>query len=301
MTGMPLVVNGETVEDVVLSREAEAMRQRFEQLTEEQRKQPQFRPGELEKTAVEWARENVIEQVLLRQAALEDARPLDPDAVETGFREIVERHGGDQKFAESGIDPDRLRADIAARLKVDRLIAEVTSRAKSPKQKELADFYRRNRSRFRTEEMVRAAHIVKHVEKGVTQQQARDAAESLYAKLQDGSSFEEIADSQSDCPGNGGDLGYFGRGKMVAEFENIVFDLRVGETSGVFQTVFGFHIAKVLDRKPAGFRPFAAVKGELEKEIMDARRTKLLEDYVDRLRESANIEVPQPGDAANAG
>ena len=300
MTGMPLVVNGETVEDVVLSREAEAMRQRFEQLTEEQRQQPQFRPGELEKTAVEWARENVIEQVLLRQAALADARPLDPEAVETSFREIVERHGGDQKFAESGIDPDRVRADIEARLKVDRLIGEVTSRAKSPKQKELADFYRRNRSRFRTEEMVRAAHIVKHVEKGVTQQQARDGAESLYAKLQHGSSFEEIADSQSDCPGNGGDLGYFGRGKMVTEFENVVFGLDVGETSGVFQTAFGFHIAKVLDRKPAGFRPFAAVKGELEKEIMDARRTKLLEDYVDRLRESASIEVPQPGDASNA-
>lgn len=295
MTGMPLVVNGETVEDVVLSREAEAMRQRFEQLTEEQRQQPQFRPGELEKTAVEWARENVIEQVLLRQAALADARPLDPDAVEASCREIVERHGGEQKFAESGIDPDRLRADIEARLKVDRLIAEVTSKAKSPKQKELADLYRRNRSRFRTEEMVRAAHIVKHVEKGITQQQAREAAESLFAKLQDGSSFEQIADSQSDCPGNGGDLGYFGRGKMVSEFENVVFDLDVGETSGVFQTVFGFHIAKVLDRKPAGFRPFADVKGELEKEIMDARRTKLLEDFVDWLRESARIEVPPPG------
>ncbi len=300
MTGMPLVVNGETVEDVVLSREAEAMRQRFEQLTEEQRQQPQFRPGELEKTAVEWARENVIEQVLLRQAALTDARPLDPDAVETSFREIIERHGGDQKFVESGIDPDRLRADIQARLKVDRLIAEVTSKAKSPKQKELADFYRRNKSRFRTEEMVRAAHIVKHVEKGVTQQQARDAAESLYAKLQAGSSFEEIADSQSDCPGNGGDLGYFGRGKMVTEFENVVFDLDVGRTSGVFQTVFGFHIAKVLDRKPAGFRPFSAVKSDLEKEIMDERRTKLLEAYVDRLRESAKIEVPQPDDRSEA-
>ncbi len=300
MTEMPLVVNGEQVEDAVLSREAEAMRQRFEQLTEEQRQQPQFRPGALEETAVEWARENVIEQVLLRQAALADARPLDPDVVETSVRDIIERHGGDQKFAESGIDPDRLRADVESRLKVDRLIAELTSRAKSPKQKELADSYRRNKDRFRTEEMIRAAHIVKHVEKGVAQQEARDAAERLYAKLQDGSTFAELADSQSDCPGGGGDLGYFGRGKMVAEFENEVFDLQVGETSGVFQTVFGFHIAKVLDRKPAGFRPFSAVKAELEKEIMDERRTKLLEGYVDRLRESATIEVLQPSKGSAA-
>ena len=290
MAEMPLFVNGERVEDAVLSREAESLRQRFESLSDDQKKQYGLGPGSLERTAIQWARENVIEQVLLRQKALADARPIDPDQIESSVRQVIERHGGPEKFAEAGLEEQRVRDDIEARLRVDRLIGSVTSKARNPKPKELADAYRRDKERFRTAETVRAAHIVKHVERGVTAHQAKQAADDLYAQLQAGTSFEHLADSESDCPGSGGDLGYFARGKMVQEFEDVVFKLPVGAVSGVFQTVFGFHIAKVLDRQPAGVRPFGEVKDQLQKELMDRRRTKLLEEFVDRLREAASIE-----------
>lgn len=290
MAEMPLFVNGERVEDAVLSREAESLRQRFESLPDDQKKQYGLSPGSLERTAIDWARENVIEQVLLRQKALSDPRPIDADQIESSVRQVIERHGGPEKFAEAGLEERRVRDDIEARLRVDRLIGAVTSKARNPKPKELADAYRRDKQRFQTAETVRAAHIVKHVERGVTAQQAKQAADDLYARLQEGTSFEHLADSESDCPGNGGDLGYFARGKMVQEFEEVVFKLPVGAVSGVFQTVFGFHIAKVLDRQPAGVRPFSEVKEQLQKEFMDRRRTKLLEEYVDRLRAGATIE-----------
>jgi parvulin-like peptidyl-prolyl isomerase len=278
------------VEHQVLSREAAALRQRFQQLSEEQRAQYGLEPGTMRKTAIEWARENVIEQVLLRQAAQEDPAPLDGKSVETNLAEVVERHGGAEKFAEAGLDAGQVRADIEARMKVDRLIAAVTAKTKQPRPKEMAEFYRRNKDRFKTEETIRAAHIVNHVEKGVTESEAKDAAEALYARLRAGASFEEVADQHSDCPGNGGDLGYFPRGKMVKEFEDTVFNMRVGETSEVFQTVFGFHIAKVLDRRPAGLRPFREVRNEIRAHIVERRRARKIEAYVDRLRESAVIE-----------
>lgn len=287
---MGLSVNGELVEHQVLSREAAALRQRFQQLSEEQRAQYGLEPGTMRKTAIEWARENVIEQVLLRQAAQEDPAPLDGKSVETNLAEVVERHGGAEKFAEAGLDAGQVRADIEARMKVDRLIAAVTAKTKQPRPKEMAEFYRRNKDRFKTEETIRAAHIVNHVEKGVTESEAKDAAEALYARLRAGASFEEVADQHSDCPGNGGDLGYFPRGKMVKEFEDTVFNMRVGETSEVFQTVFGFHIAKVLDRRPAGLRPFREVRNEIRAHIVERRRARKIEAYVDRLRESAVIE-----------
>ncbi len=287
---MGLSVNGELVEDQVLSREAEALRQRFEQLSEEQRRQYGLGPDSMRSTAIEWARENVIEQMLLRQEAIKDKEPLDKESVERNFAEIVKRQGGAEKFAEAGLDADQVRADIEARMKVDRLIATVTARTKQPRPKEMAEYYRRNKDRFRTEEQIRAAHIVKHVEKGVTEAEAKEAADALYERLKGGASFEELADRHSDCPGNGGDLGYFARGKMVREFEDTVFKMRVGETSGVFQTVFGFHIARVLDRRPAGLRPFRAVRDEIRAQILEQRRTKKIEAYVDRLRESAAIE-----------
>lgn len=290
MAPMGLSVNGELVEHQVLSREAQALRQRFQQLSEEQRAQYGLEPGTMRKTAIEWARENVIEQVLLRQAAQEDPAPLDGKSVETNLAEVVERHGGTEKFAEAGLDAGQVRADIEARMKVDRLIAAVTAKTKQPRPKEMAEFYRRNKDRFKTEETIRAAHIVNHVEKGVTESEAKDAAEALYARLKAGASFEEVADQHSDCPGNGGDLGYFPRGKMVKEFEDTVFNMRVGETSEVFQTVFGFHIAKVLDRRPAGLRPFREVRNEIRAHIVERRRARKIEAYVDRLRESAVIE-----------
>lgn len=290
MAAVALRVNGEVVDDRILAREAEALRQRFSRLSEEQRREYGLQERGLKETAVEWARENVIEQVLLRQAALASPRPVNPAEVEKRMKEVVSAQGGPEKLAEAGLDESAVRSDIETRLKVDRLIASTTSRAKPPRPKELAAFYRRNKDRFRTEEAVRAAHIVKHVEKGVTEAEAKQAAEELHARLADGTSFEALADEHSDCPGNGGDLGYFPRGKMVTEFEDVVFGLPVGETSGVFQTVFGFHIAKVLDRKPAGTRSFREVRDEIRKELVERRRTKLLEEFVDRLRESATIE-----------
>lgn len=294
------MVNGELVDDGLLAKEAEALRQRFEGLSEEQKKQFGLGPGTLERTAVEWARENVIEQVLLRQAALGDRSPLEDGAIEKGLQDVVARHGGPEKFAEAGLDEAQVRVDIETRLRVDRLIASTTSKARPPRTKELAEFYRRNKDRFRTEETVRAAHIVKHVEKGVAEADAREAAEGLHARLQAGTSFEQIADEQSDCPGNGGDLGYFPRGKMVKEFEDVVFSLEVGKTSEVFQTVFGFHIAKLLDRRPAGTRTFRDVQDEIRGELLDQRRTKLLEDFVDSLRESAVIEDQVASEATSA-
>ena len=290
MAAMPLVVNGEPVDATILAREAENLRQRFQQLSEEQKQQYGLEPGSLEQTAIEWARDNVIEQTLLRQAALEDPAPLDNEMVDQAFREVFERHGGVDKSTEVGLDEDQIRADIAVRLRVDRLIATVTATAQRPRLKDLADFYRRNKDRFHRKETVRAAHIVKNVEKDRTPQQARAEIEDLYVQLQQGRSFEDVANGQSDCPGNGGDLGYFPRGQMVKEFEDVVFNLRVGETSGVFRTVFGFHIAKLLDHRPAGLRPFAEVKDSIQQELFEQRRTRLLEQYVDRLRESATIE-----------
>ena len=287
---MALTVNGEIVDDSLLGREAEALRQRFSQLSAEQKRQYGFEPGALERIAVEWARENVIEQVLLRQAALADATPVDPDEVAKRLAEVISSYGGPEGFSGAGMDEESARSEIVTRLKVDRLIAATTSRAKQPRPKEVAEHYRRNKDTYRTEETVRAAHIVKHVEKGVTEAEAKRAAEELHARLEAGTSFEKIADEQSDCPGNGGDLGYFPRGKMVREFEDVVFGLPVGGTSGVFQTVFGFHIARVLDRKPAGTRAFREVEGEIRRQIVEQRRTELLEDFVDHLRASAAIE-----------
>ena len=71
-------------------------------------------------------------------------------------------------------------------------------------------------------------------------------AEDLVKKLAAGESFETLAKQFSKCPSgrNGGSLGDFGKGQMVAPFETAAFALKTGEVSGVVQTQFGYHLIK---------------------------------------------------------
>jgi foldase protein PrsA len=78
---------------------------------------------------------------------------------------------------------------------------------------------------------------------------AKKKAEDILAKIQGGADFATMAKQYSQDPSasNGGDLGYFSKGKMVPEFEKVAFSLKIGEVSGVVKTVYGYHIIKVTD------------------------------------------------------
>ena len=82
---------------------------------------------------------------------------------------------------------------------------------------------------------VRASHIFVKTE---------DEAKELYVRIQNGESFTELAEEYSLCPSkqNGGDLGFFGKGMMVAPFEKAAFELEVGDVSEPVQTQFGWHL-----------------------------------------------------------
>lgn len=76
-------------------------------------------------------------------------------------------------------------------------------------------------------------------------------AEKLVGQLNSGSKFEDLAKKHSTCPSgkSGGDLGYFGRGRMVKAFEDAAFTLDKGAVSQPIETQFGYHIIKVTDKR----------------------------------------------------
>jgi parvulin-like peptidyl-prolyl isomerase len=97
---------------------------------------------------------------------------------------------------------------------------------------------------------VRASHILLMYKGSMRSSATRSKAEAeqqiqeLLGKLQSGEAFAALAKDHSDCPSSskGGDLGKFGRGQMVGPFEDAAFGLEVGQTSGVVETPFGYHI-----------------------------------------------------------
>lgn len=88
----------------------------------------------------------------------------------------------------------------------------------------------------------RASHILVKTE---------DDAQRIMKRITEGEDFAAVAKRFSSCPSrkNGGDLGWFGKGQMVPEFENIAFSEEVGKVVGPVKTQFGFHVIKVTGRK----------------------------------------------------
>ena len=82
----------------------------------------------------------------------------------------------------------------------------------------------------------------------------------------------------------------FPRGEMVPEFDAVAFALNTGELSPVFRTVFGFHIVKVLEKRPAGIPKLEDVREQLDEVIFQQKRQKVIEQYLDRLRAKADVQ-----------
>jgi peptidyl-prolyl cis-trans isomerase C len=88
----------------------------------------------------------------------------------------------------------------------------------------------------------RASHILVKTE---------DQAKQIMKRLTDGEEFAAVARRFSSCPSgkNGGDLGWFGKGMMVPEFEKIAFEEEIGKVVGPVKTQFGYHVIKVTGKK----------------------------------------------------
>ena len=117
----------------------------------------------------------------------------------------------------------------------------------------------------------------------LTEEQAKAKAEELRKQIAGGASFEELAKKESDDVGSGaqgGDLGEFGRGQMVPEFEKAAFEAKAGDVTPVVRTQFGYHIIKVEEH---GSTPFEQVKPVLERNERQSR----LQAELDKMKTAA--------------
>jgi peptidyl-prolyl cis-trans isomerase D len=135
---------------------------------------------------------------------------------------------------------------------------------------EIAAFYNQNISQYQTPGQVRASHILLKTE-GKDEKAVQTKAEEVLKLVKaPGADFAALAKQYSEDESNnsnGGDLDYFGRGRMVAEFENAAFAMKNGEISDLVKTSFGFHIIKMVDNKPESTRPLAEVRAEIEEQL----------------------------------
>jgi peptidyl-prolyl cis-trans isomerase C len=137
---------------------------------------------------------------------------------------------------------------------------------------------------FSEPEQVRASQIVV---KGL------DDAKKLQQQLYAGKKFPDLARRYSLGPEAkvGGDLGFFPRGVMPPQFDEVAFKLPVGQVSDVVSTEYGFHLFKVMEKKPARKHELSEVRGEIEKRMLAELREKAQKEYVKTLKGQAVVVV----------
>lgn len=152
-----------------------------------------------------------------------------------------------------------------------------------------------------TEKRTDSAHLVKqtlvsHIlvksDQGVSEAAAKSRLEKLQERILNGDDFAEIARAHSDDPGSaieGGSLGWTSPGVMVAEFEEVMNIMSIGETSDVFKSRFGWHLLKVFDRREENMAE-EFKRNQARQQIYQRKAAEELENWLRQMRDEAYVE-----------
>ena len=224
------------------------------------------------------------DRILIEQAATNDPRPIEPGELEREVAQQIAQWG-----CRAAFDRNELRRLTERNLRVGRIRQGMVAGAIQPTVEEMEAFYNTNRANFPRPEMFHASHIVKYVNHEQSEEQAEAGIEAALEALECGEPFAEVADRHSDCKDKGGDLGTFPAGHMVEEFEDEIRALEAGQRSDIFTTPFGFHIALLHSRTPAGTASFEEVRGTIERVMTFARQHEAYLRSIAEMRAEADI------------
>jgi parvulin-like peptidyl-prolyl isomerase len=281
-----VIVNGRPISDQQIEQEMNRLRPQYDQAfadMDAEARELQLR---------DWATENLIERTVVEQEGTKSGIQVSAEEVEQVLAELKKSYEDPQKmFEDLGCqDEDQVRQRIAADERARRLVAQAGKTADKPTSQQIEQYYQEHREQFVQSEQVRSAHIVKYINVGCSEQEAEAVMQQAYASLERGIPFELVASQFSDDRTPGGSLGLVGRGELVGELEDILFNLGPGQTSGVFRTRYGFHIAKVHDRIPPKPLTLSQVRGHIEAVLSRELASEAAYAFIDSLRAKARIE-----------
>ena len=164
---------------------------------------------------------------------------------------------------------------------------------------EVRQYYDTNISQYQTPGQVRASHILLRVDDEDTEEEVVERAADLATQARGGADFAELAREHSDDEGtveNGGDLGLFGRGRMVPEFEAAAFEMNEGDISDPVKSAFGYHVIQVTEKQEEITQPFETVQTTIQNLLKQERAS----SRSTALSRAIAAEVETPEDLAQA-
>jgi peptidyl-prolyl cis-trans isomerase C len=251
--------------------------------------------------------DQLIDGELLFQAAKKsDFKPSQED-VDNAFAELSGRYEVAEEFQAEmesrGFTEASLKANIAKQLTIQKFVEGTIVKEAVVPEETVREAYDQNPQNFSSQEEVKASHILINSAEADSQEKKDEAlkkAKEIAGKAKAaGADFAELARTYSEGPSapSGGDLGFFGKGRMVPAFEAAAFSMKVNEVSNPVLTQFGYHIIKVTDRKDGSTTSFEEVKDKIAQDLKNRMINELIGQKLSQLREEANIELlftPEP-------
>jgi parvulin-like peptidyl-prolyl isomerase len=247
---------------------------------------------------------HMIDELLIKQEADKLKITVSDKDLELAIKDVMRKNNLTREQLESALRQEgKSIAEYKRQILKPQLLrlrvinVQVRSRV-SVSDDEIKALYQKNLRALGVETKVRARHIFIAIPPGATGKQVAERsrlARSLLAKAKkEGADFDALAKKHSQdsvTRADGGDLGYFGRGTLPANVEEVVFSMKKGEIRGPLRTERGFHLIQVTDRKESSAKPLSEVKEQLRQEIYAGKVEKATKAWLQEVRKRSFVEV----------
>ncbi len=283
---MSITVNGEPISNDLINEEFQAIKAHHERMGPISccERDPEFRG---------YAKDNIIARVLLNQEAERRYPDISDDDITTAVEKLISEHGGrEQFFANVGLTPEHehlVRDDVRSGLRMDRLLHGTWGGTDPAPESEQRAWYQEHLAEFMTPEEISALHLFKHVEKVEDRDNIYNLLRDIRTRARAGADFQALALEHTDKEDKLVDLGWFKRGDFMEEFDLIIFSLDAGETSPVFASHWGFHLAQITGRRMPAPLPIEEVQATVIERMTAEHRHNTTTALVAELKAKAVI------------
>jgi len=244
-------------------------------------------------SALDLAKERLIDQALMAQESRRRKYRVDSVELQKKIKLWLKQNGGKKAFSKINNpmiqNQEDLKRELSDQMRFNQLLEE-ESKCDAVSTADARKYYDERPELFRMEEQLSASHLLKMAKTEAEFEKALEDVKALRERLHSGEDFAEVVRLESDDKGNDGNLGTFGKGRMVPEFEKAAYALKPGELSEPVRTQFGWHLIQLHERIPEKITPFEEISEKVVEYLTERKKDKVFEDFLDGLKARATIE-----------
>lgn len=256
-------------------------------------------PGRYRQVQLEVLDGLIVRELLWQEAKKRNFMAKDEE-VAKAINEVKGRFDSEEDFtlrlSQSGYSLVEYKDFLRQQLSVRNLVEKDIATGIEVSDDEVHEYYEGNFEQFKAPEQVHARHILVKVDPSAddsARAEAKKKIDGILSEAQGGADFSDLARKHSEGPSGpkGGDLGFFSREQMVEPFAEAAFSLKPGEISGVVETVYGYHIIKMEEKRAPRTITEENVREQVREYLYTGKIQGAVQERVDALRSAGEVEI----------